>query len=396
MKSLFFLIFVIASCSCAVEFSSRARNFSIELLHYTQKEKEGHVVISPFGIWSLMTGIALGAGGNSRSQLSRAFFLPSNQFTIINGYQNLTRTVLDPTTKGVTLTSKNFMFVDRSFTINPNFEKIMLSDFSAMIRNLNFKEPDTAAKIANNLIQGSGASVSNVLRSDDFEQSRMILTNVITFKGLWGSPFNVSETNVESFYDENKRKMGEVNMMYQRAQLPFSNIQALSSLILELPYGQDRKYCMLILLPYPKVKVEQVYANLQKVSFGEIFDKLQKDINDFGLEDVDVKLPRFKISTNIVLNKPLNSMGVYDIFDPNLANFKDITNEDIFVSAIVHKADIEVTESGTVASAVTSAYFADRISTPNFEANRPFIYFVMEKPTRTVIFGGIYSTPSVF
>ncbi|XP_034826497.1 serine protease inhibitor 77Ba-like [Maniola hyperantus] len=396
MKCITFFIFTIASCYANIEFSARPRNFSIELLYHTQRETDGHVVISPFGIWSLMAGVALGTSGSSRTELTRAFILPPDQNEIINGYANLTKTVLDPSTKGVTLSTRNFLFLDNGFNIFDDYRRTLTTDFGAMIKNLDFKDPASAARIANTLIEDSGASVSNVLRSDDFAESKMILTNVISFKGLWSSPFNTSETTVESFYDENKNVLGKVNMMYQRAPLPYSHIKDMRAFVLQLSYGNDGKYCMLIILPYPKVKVTEVYSKFATISFKDIFDKIDYDIKEFGLEDVDVKLPRFKISTNLVLNKPLNQMGVYDIFNSKKANFQRITKEEIYISAIVHKADIEVTESGTVASASTSAFFADRISTPNFEANRPFIYFVMEKSTSTVIFSGIYSKPSVF
>ncbi|CAK1547634.1 unnamed protein product [Leptosia nina] len=396
MKIIVLLSFFLAYNHAAPEFSGRARNFSIELLHFTQIETDGHVVISPFGIWTLLTGIALGATGRSKNQITHALYLPKNQDTIISGYANLTKTVLDPKSPDVTLASKNFMFLDKDFPIYPEFQNTITNDFGAMIRNLNFKNPDAAAQTANALINDSGAKVSNVLTSDDFMNSRMILTNVITFKGLWQSPFNTSDTTVEKFYDEDNQEIGKVNMMYQRGQLPYSNIKELKSLIMELPYGIDGKYVMLVVLPYPKVKVHDVYEKFQTVSFKDIFNRLQLDVDNFGLEDIDVKLPRFKISTNVVMNGPLIQMGVVDIFEPNKASFELVSRENIYVSAIVHKADIEVTESGTVASAETSAYFADRISTPRFNANRPFLYFVMEKTTETVIFSGIYSKPSMF
>ncbi|XP_032521961.2 serine protease inhibitor 77Ba-like [Danaus plexippus] len=390
-----FILFTLTA-TCFADFSDRARNFSIELLHYSQLEADGHVVISPFGIWSLMTGITLGATGESKSQIEKAFFLPKNEDTLVRGYKNLTKSVLEPQTYGVTLDIKNFVFLDKGFEINRNFQNTLSTDFGAMIQTLNFKDPNAAANVANRLIGKYGATVSNVLQSQDFLKSRMILTNVISFKGLWSSPFNQTETNLEPFYDENKKEIGKVNMMYQRYQFPFSNMKAMGAMVLELPYGVDQRYCMLVILPYPRNTVSSVYNTFERVTFKDIFAQLKSDEEEFGLVDIDVKLPRFKISTNVVLNKPLNSMGVYDIFEPGRASFDKVTTEEIYISAIVHKADIEVTEAGTVASAATSAYFADRIATPNFSANKPFLYFVMEKPTATVIFSGIYSKPSVF
>lgn len=391
------LFAIFTKCFCDVDFSDRPRNFSIELIHFTQLETGGHIVISPFGIWSLMTGVALGATRNSYRQLSRAFILPKQQNELVEGYKKLTKTVLYPKSKGVTLTSKNYVFLDDDFVIYPQFKQLVQDDFDAAIKVFDFDNQNTAAKIANSYIQNTGGGrVTNVLKSDDFTEARMLLTNVISFKGLWSSPFNKSETTRQPFYNEDKVKIGEVNMMYQLAPFPISNMRNLKSLVLELPYGDDDKYSMLFILPYNNVKLAEVYQNFAKVTLKDIQQKLRVDIEELDLEDIEVGIPRFKISTNIVLNKPLNNMGVFDIFEPDLASFERVTSEDIFVSAVIHKADIDVTESGTIASASTIAGFSDKMQTPKFIANRPFLYFVVEKTTTTVIFGGIYSKPTIY
>ncbi|KAJ0171740.1 hypothetical protein K1T71_012503 [Dendrolimus kikuchii] len=395
MKTVILIIYFISTCYCAVEFSERPRNFSIELLYHTQLETEGHVVISPFGIWTLITGIALGTDGNSYKQIKRAFRLPKNNNELTKGYNDIVNAVQASATSGVTLTSGNFMFLDKDFTVNTEFRYTVQIDFGARIQELDFSNPNSAT-MANRLIQSTGAQVSNVLRSDDFIDSRMILTNVVTFKGLWNSPFNVSHTVVEPFYDENKKVSGYVKMMYQSGEFPYSNVPNLKAFALELPYGTAGKYSMLVILPHPNTKINDMYRKLAEVSLKEIFVKLQSDVVNFGSVEIDVRLPRFKISTNVAMNKPLNGMGVVDIFQPNLANFNKITRENIFVSSIIHKAEIEVTEAGTVATATSTAKFSDRTFSPLFYANRPFLYFIIEKSTLTVIFNGIYSKPTIF
>ncbi|CAG9792458.1 unnamed protein product [Diatraea saccharalis] len=395
MRTVVFSLYIIASCHCAIQFSDRPRNFSIELVHYTQLETDGHVVISPFGIWTLMTGIALGATGNSFDQLARAFILPKDSREIIRGYKELTSIVLNTKTKGVALSTKNFVFLDNNFKVFPEFRRTLESDFGAAVEILDFKSPN-AADIANSKIERTGATVRNVLHSDDFAQSRMILANAISFKGLWASPFNKSETKVEIFYDENKNPIGRVNMMYQNSAVSMSNIKLMQSYALEMPYGNDGKYSMLFLLPLNGVKIADVYRRLAHVNMWDIFEQLKKDSEYFEGQETEVRIPRFKIRTNVLMNKPLIHMGVFDIFEADRARFDRIANEDIFISAIAHTADIEVTESGTVASATSTASFVDKISSHGFVANRPFIYFLMEKSTMTMIFGGIYSKPTIF
>ncbi|CAH0403396.1 unnamed protein product [Chilo suppressalis] len=395
MRTVVFFLFSAASCYCAIQFSDRPRNFSIELVHYTQLETNGHVVISPFGIWTLMSGIALGATGNSFDELARAFLLPRDSREIINGFKDLTSAVLNVKSKGVTLTSKNFVFLDDNFRVFPDFKRALEVDFGAEIDVLDFKNPKTV-EIANGKLELPGANVRNVLHSDDFAQSRMILANIIAFRGLWSFPFDKTKTQEETFYDEDGNPVGRVNMMYLNSVVPLSNIREMQSLALEMPYGDDGKYSMLFLLPSRGMKIVDAYKKLAQISLRDIFDQLRRDSDYYEGQETEVKIPRFKIRTNILMNKPLTHMGVFDIFEADRARFDRIANEDIFISAIAHTADIEVTESGTVATATSTASFVDKISSHGFIANKPFIYFLMEKSTMTMIFGGIYSKPTIY
>lgn len=46
-------------------------------------------------------------------------------------------------------------------------------------------------------------------------------------------------------------------------------------------------------------------------------------------------------------------MGILSLFQPEYADLSNISKNGLYVSRIIHKAEIEVTEEGTVASAVT-------------------------------------------
>ncbi|CAH0715039.1 unnamed protein product, partial [Brenthis ino] len=408
MKGLIFFLYIVTCYGDNIfsarvkdsndNFSPRARNFSIEILHNTQSETDGHVVISPFGIWTLLTGLALGANGKSQSQLTRALVLPRNKNKILKGYKNLTKSVLEPRTQKVKLENKNFVFLDKDFDISRDFENTLKSDFGAEVRNLDFKNSTAAAQVANGFIKESGVTMSDVLRAEDFNVKGMLLTNVISFEAPWSFPFNTSDTKPEDFYNEHGEKIGKVNMMYQLGEFSVTDVPSLQAYALEMPYGSegDDKFSMLIILPHPKINVNEVYKRFTTATLGDICEKLQKDIAEFGINELYVKLPRFKISTNIILNGPLNRMGVFDIFNPYEANFNKITKENIYISSIVHKADIEVTEYGTKATAHSVAVLNTKIFPKELIFDRPFIYFVLEKPTTTVIFNGIYSKPSQF
>lgn len=65
----------------------------------------------------------------------------------------------------------------------------------------------------------------------------------------------------------------------------------------------------------------------------------------------------------------------------------------LYVSRIIQKAEIDVNEEGTVASAAAGGTLANKSPPPKFQANKPFLYFIVNKVTRSIVFEGIVSEP---
>lgn len=68
------------------------------------------------------------------------------------------------------------------------------------------------------------------------------------------------------------------------------------------------------------------------------------------------------------------------------------SSEDICVTKVVHKATIEVNETGTEASGATSI-LVYTTSEPNllFEADHPFLYFIWNG--KNILFAGAFVNP---
>ena len=75
--------------------------------------------------------------------------------------------------------------------------------------------------------------------------------------------------------------------------------------------------------------------------------------------------------------------------------------EQLYISKVFHKAFVEVNEKGTEAAAATAvAMFAlcslprDVPFTPEFKADRPFVFLIREKSTGSVLFLGRMTQPA--
>ena len=70
---------------------------------------------------------------------------------------------------------------------------------------------------------------------------------------------------------------------------------------------------------------------------------------------VELSLPRFKAEWGMTSLVPhLRALGVAAAFDPNARGFLRMSDAELHIDDVMHKAAIEVNEEGTVAAAVTA------------------------------------------
>jgi serpin B len=91
-------------------------------------------------------------------------------------------------------------------------------------------------------------------------------------------------------------------------------------------------------------------------------------------------------------------MGIaFDIYgNADFSNMYAVNPGEFYISKAIHKAYIQVSESGTVATAVTAvgiSVFLDLQSPPVIKADHPFLYAIVEKQTGAVLFTGILNDP---
>lgn len=207
------------------------------------------------------------------------------------------------------------------------------------------------------------------------------------------SPFNVSQTTEEPFYDEFEKVQGNVNMMFQRGSFSYTGIKELDSLVLELPYGDQDRLSMILLLPRKGVMLTSVLNKLSYYGIGRVMTELRRADAEFEEDPIEVFVPRFSITADFTLNVILEQMGLTDIFNVKKSNLSRISKHPIYLSRVIHKAQIDVNEVGTVASAATGAIFANKAISPRFHANRPFAFLIIERITNTLLFCGQVRNP---
>ena len=223
--------------------------------------------------------------------------------------------------------------------------------------------------------------------------TRLILVNAVYFKGDWVDKFNANSTHDADFYISPSESV-RVKMMYRRdRKLLYGVNDELQCQAVELPYVGGT-LSMVIILP------DQKTTNLAKVEQKLTIDDLINVVDKFRMARmlVDLYLPRFRLDEKLSLAEVLSGMGMKDLFTEGAADLSGVDGtKELYVSQVLHRAVVDVNEEGTEAAAVTATrmlQLACRMPEPNkFRADHPFLFFIQDKTTKSILFLGRLAKP---
>ena len=202
--------------------------------------------------------------------------------------------------------------------------------------------------------------------------SKMILINAIYFKGNWKIPFYKNSTEKLPFYNYNKQ---ETLIDFMKVTNKFDYFENENIQAIKLDYNKDDLSAVIIL---PKKEKEKDINNYIKNFNTEKYNSIIKALRT---EEVNLRMPKFKIDYDEVLNDSLIKMGMKEAFIN--ADFSKMKREIyINISNVIHKTYIEVDEEGTVAAAVTAIDYTfagsifDDYEEIFMDVNHPFLFVI--------------------
>ena len=366
--------------------------FAIDLYHHLAAKSHGDLFVSPESISLALAMTYAGARGETAEQMAKTlhFDLPPEKlnadFAAIlhqwnaGGEKNVYR-----------LSIANRLWAKQGYTFLKPFLAITRDDFGAELAQLDFVHQTEAARTTINawVAKETHDKIKDLIGAGALNaDTRLVLTNAIYFKGDWLTPFAKTSTANGPFH-LTADKTGDVPMMHERASFLYSGSADLQ--VLEMPYkGND--LAMVVLLP---TKIDGL-AGLEKSLTA---DRLANWLGGLRRHEVQVSLPKFKLTHAIELSDVLSAMGMPLAFSAN-ADFSGMNGKrDLSISAVIHKAYVAVDEKGTEAAAATAVVMralAMRVprEIEHFNADHPFIFMIRDVHSGSILFLGRYTGPT--
>lgn len=376
-------------------FKRSVYEFSLKLVRRINQETENHFIVSALSPWTLLSAISLGAADVTLTEIQDVLKLHKHRcfndlfFELVQQVtqkpENLAASMLE---RSATIFFDDSLYVKKTFF--DEIAKVGICD----ARIVSFTDSVLTASLINEHVRSvTNDAIDEIVTPSDLEGIQTVMIDALYFKGAWNLAFPYEDTETSTFYNDKGLPAGDVSLMYVSGSFNVTDMRQIQAKVLELPYGDDSRYAMLIFLPYENVTLSTMIDSMNTISISSVYILFKQ----YGETTVDVQIPRFKISSDIDnLKELLIDMGIKTIFDSSRANFPEISDYQLYVSNFIQKADIEVTEDGTVASAASAVFFQSRMMPEQFVANKPFMFMIVDKILHVPIFTGAYSKPSKF
>ena len=212
----------------------------------------------------------------------------------------------------------------------------------------------------------------------------LALVNAITFKGYWKYKFTDSLTKNEPFHQSSTTSAKMMHTGCRPHNLRYAYVSSIKSQVVELPFYSS-KVAMYFVLPRKNIPL----------SYVENEFSWSPDSLGLSTKAVQVSIPKFTARKSVQLSALLRALGMEDLFNRNKSNLNGIYTQSsrrLWLDVLFHQAYINVDEAGTEAAASTTAcvmrYYHRRRGTINFVANRPFLFFLWDKQTKSLLFNG--------
>ncbi len=374
----------------------RASNeFGLSLLRqlYAERQDErANVFISPISA-SMSLGMLLnGAGGETFNAMGNALGLNGLRMVDANNvYEDLIASLveLDPS---VEFRITNHSWLEVGFEIRRDYARRVEESFGSRIEGVRFEDPGMANVINGRVGETTNGRITDLVTPEEFAGLVALLVSTVYFKAEWSDPFNPAQTQPVEF----RRADGStvvVPLMGQALDARVSGGEGYSEdyVAVDLPYGGEA-FSMMVVVPVGDATLAELVEGMDGTRWQELVDALR------GEARTDVRLPRFELTYEKVLNDVLKAIGMEVAFDPSRADFGWILGTAGLsvrphIGWVKQKSFLRVDEAGTETASATGTAFATS-GNPVLQADRPFLFAIRERLSGTILFAGTVTDPT--
>jgi serpin B len=334
----------------------------------------------------------------------------------------------DPPTRELALRIANAAFAQSDWLIERAYLERIAATFGAGVRLVDYRTDYEAARKAINAWVGDQTEkrIPELIPAGILDElTRLVLVNAIYLRADWVTEFDLDSTKPAPFIRLDGSKVAVPTMEgWGGQEFPYAHGTGWQAT--ELRYrGADgtAPLSMTLILPDDLAAFETALTGGQVGRITTTLDQQRQRLGEVSYDDptdelgcgtyayeVMLFLPRFSTETQSRLGDVLTSLGMPLALTPGAADFSAIHlpksyEEILYVSDVIHQANIDVDEKGTEAAAATAVVMGDTgggcmagpgpLKRITLRLDRPFLFLLRDVETGAVLFMGRVVDPSV-
>jgi serpin B len=381
-------------------------DFALKLYTKLAEQQEGNLFFSPYSISTALAMTYAGARGRTEAQMAEVMHFPTaastqpgaellprstrDQKQFHSTFGTITKSLNDRGEKGAyELIVANALWGQKGYGFLRKFLELIEASYGGKLNEVDFIGATESARQRINawVEKKTRGKIKDLIAKGVLDtMTRLVLTNAIYFKGNWANQFQEEETRDAPFTLLDGEKI-VVPMMNQTGEFKYMETEGFQGL--ELPYI-DEELSMIIFLP-------KKFDSLNEFEKKLTCENLSRWLVELRKQKVIVSIPKFKMTSQFALAEVLKSLGMTDAFSVN-ADFSGMNGKkDLFISAVIHKAYVDVNEEGTEAAAATAVVVSRAAiqpkPTPIFRADHPFVFVIRDNKSGSILFVGRVANP---
>jgi serpin B len=356
--------------------------FAFDLYHQLG-QKPGNKFFSPYSISTALGMTYAGARGITAKEMAQTLHFTLENERLHPEFGELIRKINGGDKKrNYELDVANSLWGAKGLSLEPKFLGITQTDYQAGFQSVDFaKNPEGARQIINGWVEDkTNKKIEDLIPKGLITgNTRLVLVNAIYFRADWAMPFPEKRTWPEDFTIPGAPAF-KVPMMHHTFEANY--MENADFQLAEFIY-KDKEVSMVVMLPKKKDGLAEVEKKLSAKAMAEALSAARP-------ARLQVSLPKFKLTEEFSLGNDLAALGMKDAFGPK-ADFSGISrSESMSISAVVHKAFVEVDEKGTEAAAGTGVIMAKKGAPPStpFRADQPYFFVLRHNATGNILFMG--------
>lgn len=359
-------------------------NNDFEMSFLKLENKKENIVYSPLSIKTALKMLEEGANGKTKEEVAN----------VIKGEE-----IVQYEPKEEKISFANGMFVRDTYEENIKEEyKKTLEKYKAEIKVDSF---ENANNINEWIKEKTLGIIVNMIEDTAVQDPdlKLVLLNALAIDLDWKIQFDPTETHSREFTldDGSKINAEMMSMDTNSLYIKYNNEHNVTAVSMELEDVDDTVLEFIAIMPD-----EPLDEYIKEFDMKKLEDEISnlKDASN-SKREIEIVIPKFKYSYSLDFKKDLMNLGINDAFSKDKADLKGIADviDNLYISEALHKADVEFSETGIKAAAVTALFARDEAimlkeNPIEIVFDKPFIYFIRDSKNGEVWFVGTMYEPN--